>query len=126
MNNQEYESSDEDEDEESSSDDDNGSAGIRRPAAGIAALPEEMTGLNLKLGNTEPVEEDVSRANKKSMKKAQAKKEIIQEESEDSDSEDDDDLLNPEKATAKRQEDKAKGKTATAKPVVPEMSRKEK
>ena len=128
LNNPEDESSEEDSDEAS---DDDGGAIPSRPGPVPATLSKEMAGLNLKLGNTEPVQqEDMSRAEKKAMKKAQVKKEIVEEDS-DLDSDEDDELLNPQKATAKRQEEKATGKMATkpvvtaSKPVVAELSRKE-
>lgn len=97
-----------------------------RPNPTTTDLPKEMTGLNLKLGNTEPVpEEETIRSERKALKKAQAKKEIAAESEDDESEDDDDDLLNPQKATQKRQTEKAKAKTAT-KPVLPEMSRKDK
>jgi len=124
LNNPEDESSEE-EDEESSDDDDGRTVPIR-PDASTATLPKEMAGMNLKLGNTEPVqEEETSRAERKAMKKAQAAKEAIQEDNEDEeDGEDDDDLLNPQQATETRQGEKAKAKTAPQ-TAVPELSRKE-
>lgn len=123
LNNPQDASSEEDEDIESDEDDDIHSRSDPAPAA----LPTEMKGLNLKLGNTEPVqEEEMSRTDRKARKNSQAKKEAAEEDSEDEGDEDDDELLNPQKATEKRQAEKAKAKTAVVKPAIAEMSRKDK
>ena len=123
LNNPQGESSDDEDDDDSS---DDGVAIPSRSDPSAAILPKEMAGLNLKLGNTEVVEiEEPSRADRKARKKAQAKKEIVEKDRNDEEEEeDDDDLLNPQKATAKRQAEKSNAK-ANAKPVVHEMSRKE-
>ena len=138
--------SDESEEEEESSDDDQVASGPNRANPITAAvLPASMAGLNLKLGNTEPVAEpEMSRAERKALKKAQSLRTEIQkdDESEEDDDdeeeeEDDDDLLNPHKATEKRQAQKAQAKAnpvvkapapvaTKTKPAVQEMTRKEK
>jgi len=118
------ESESEESEEETSSDDDEPS----RSGPAVTLAPE-MAAMNLKLGNTVPVESqesEISRAERKAMKKAQAEKEKAKELEEDSDEEDDDDddLLNPKMAAPKKQavpQAKAKPKA----PVVAEMTRRE-
>lgn len=88
---QEEESSEEESSEEESSDEDD------VPAGPTATLAPEMAALNLKLGNTEAVHVDepqMSRADRKAMKKAQAAKQSRKQQdsssgSEESSSEDD-------------------------------------
>lgn len=89
--------------------------------------------MNLKLGNTEevgpPGEGEMSRADKKALRKAQADKEAAGKEKQDSGSESDeesegDDLLNPWKAAETRQAEKAKVKAAPA-AAPPIVTRKE-
>jgi hypothetical protein len=85
-----------------------------------------MAAMNLKLGNTEAVEPEMSRAEKKVKAKAKAKQGAKKESESESGSEEEseeDELLNPYKATQKRQEEKVKVKAAPE-PVV--LSRKDK
>jgi hypothetical protein len=92
-----------------------------------ATLAPEMAAMNLKLGNTEAVDLEPSRAEKKAKAKAKAKnaeKKVESESESDSEESSEDELLNPHKATAKRQEEKAKAKAAPPPPAAP--SRKEK
>ena len=111
----------------------------RPDPSAAAALPASMAGMNLKLGNTEPAAEpEMSRAERKALKKAQSlRKEMEKDDgSEEDDDEEEDDLLNPLKATEKRQAQKAQAKAnptvkppapaaTKTKPAVQEMTRKE-
>ena len=125
----EEESTEEESSEEEDDDDDDETPGRVDPAS--AGLSKEMAAMNVKLGNTEEVVgEEMSRAERKAMKKTQAEaqtkktvtiKEDENESEEDDEEEDEDELLNPRKATEKRQAEKAKAKTAAP----AEMSRKE-
>lgn len=70
--------------------------------------------MNLKLGNTEavPTGSEMSRADRKALKKKQAdaaekKKVVIEEDSDEESDDEDDELLNPQKAAVKRQTEKA-------------------
>jgi len=118
-----------DEEEEDDEDEDDGIHA--RSDSATAQLAPEMATLNLKLGNTEDLtkeQPEMTRAERKAILKAKADAEakmkpakLEEEESED----EDDELLNPWKATEKRQAEKAKIKTV---PTVPrqEMSRRDK
>lgn len=119
--NGESSSEEEDSDEEEESEDE-----AQGPASEPTLAPE-MAALNLKLGNTVALDEpevEMSRAERKAMKKAQATKKVqIQEpaESDSEGSEEVDDLLNPPKQAGKKQDVKPKAKA----PAAPELSRKE-
>jgi hypothetical protein len=118
--NGESSSEEEDSDEEESGDEAQG-------AGPEPTLAPEMAALNLKLGNTVALDEpevEISRAERKAMKKSQATKKVQIQEPKDSDSEGSeevDDLLNPPKAAGKKQDVKPKAKA----PAAPELSRKE-
>jgi hypothetical protein len=119
--NGESSSEEEDSDEEEESEDE-----AQGPASEPTLAPE-MAALNLKLGNTVALDEpevEMSRAERKAMKKSQATKKVqIQEptESDSEGSEEVDDLLNPPKQAGKKQDVKPKAKA----PAAPELSRKE-
>ncbi|KAK8846811.1 hypothetical protein IAR55_005899 [Kwoniella newhampshirensis] len=102
------------EEETSSEEEDDGPS-----AADIAKLAPEMAAMNIKLGNTEaieiPEEEEMSRAEKRALKKAQGAKKVAIQEPEDSESESSDEEDAPKPA--------AKGKAKVAPP--PQLSRKE-
>ncbi|EIW65478.1 hypothetical protein TREMEDRAFT_66543 [Tremella mesenterica DSM 1558] len=124
------ESSEEDDNEESSSSDEGPTVPAPNP---VAVLTPEMAALNLKLGNTVEVvteEPDISRAERRAKKKAQAeaaakkgqvtdgtgKKKVAVQESESESVEDED------KTVASKA---GKGKASTQPVRAPEMSRKE-
>lgn len=106
------------EDEEESSEEETSSDEDEGPGSAAATLAPEMAAMNLKLGNTEAVhvdEPEMSRAERKAMKKAQAAKKVQQEESGSEESSEEE----VQAAPARRAPAPAKGKAA-------EQSRKEK
>ncbi len=136
MNREEEEESSEEEssEEEDSSDDEPVAAG--GSGSTTAKLPPAMAAMNLKLGNTEPVEgPEMSRAERKALKKAQSegKKKVVgggadddeEKDGEDEEESSEDELLNPHKAMLKRQAEKARAAKTPGKVVPAEMSRKD-
>ncbi|KAL7418751.1 hypothetical protein Q5752_006434 [Cryptotrichosporon argae] len=102
--------------EEESSEDESQEEEEDGPAA-EAKLAPEMAALNLKLGNTVEIVDDepeISRAERKALKKAQAGKKAVAKDDSDEGSDDDDEGANPAN----------KGKKAA--PPPPQLSRREK
>lgn len=116
------EESEEESEEEESSDDDGRAGG----ADETAKLAPEMAAMNLKLGNTVEVggadgEEEMSRAERKALKKAQAGKKVAIKEPDSEDEEEEDE--GPAKVASKGVNQAPKAKAAP-KPSA-EMSRRE-